>query len=345
MGYSDLSILKGGFRGWQQSGLATVKGDYVLAHSLGLYVDRMLETPSISANSLMQKLAAQEDILIIDSRDPVDFRYSTLPGSINIPIAELVYRVPDLIESKSSQIVVHCGGVTRGVLGAQTLIDAKLPNQVMWLQEGTTGWGIAGGDLCRGKTEPENPPSDGATNYATNTAQYLATQYNLAYLEPDELEGWRLKNQNRTCYVIDVRSREDYLANHHPDAIHIPGGELVGMTQDHIATYNARLCLLGDTYSARAEITASWMLRNGWGDVVILKNWEHETENNVSANPCDITEPDNGSSTSVAGPENTPISILQTSVDTRQQIFKSFLHDQPYRFNLNVADTSNDRSD
>lgn len=342
-GYSNLEVLLGGFDQWRQSGSPVITGDYVLAHAFGLYVNQVLATPSISADLLMQKLAAKEDILIIDSRDPRDFLDSTLPGAKNVPIAEMVHRVPDMVNDDSTQIVVHCGGVTRGVLGAQTLVDAIFPNRVMWLLDGTGGWCMAGGELCRGETEPAKPPSGKAAAYAARTALNLARQLNLTYLEPGELEDWRRENRQRTCYLIDVRSRDEFLAGHYPNAMNVPGGELVGMTQDHIATYNARLCLIGDPLSARAEITADWMLKNGWEDVVILRNWEHRSETLVTVSPSDVTQADELTSKPADQPEPAPMSQYQASIDNRQNIFKCFMRDHPYRFNLAASKLANDR--
>jgi rhodanese-related sulfurtransferase len=342
-GYSNLEVLPGGFDQWRQSGLPVITGDYVLAHAFGMYVNQVLATPSISANRLMQKLAAREDILIIDSRDPRDFQNSTLPGAKNVPIAEMVHRVPDMVDDESTQVVVHCGGVTRGVLGAQTLIDANFPNRIMWLVDGTGGWCMAGGELRRGETEPAKPPSDKATAYALKTALNLARQLNLTYLEPDDLEDWRRGNRQRTCYLIDIRSRDEFLAGHYPNAMNVPGGELVGMTQDHIATYHARLCLIGDTLSARVEITADWMLKNGWEDVVILRNWEHRYETEVTASPGDVTHADESTSKPADQPETAPMSQYQASIDNRQNIFKCFMRDHPYRFNLTASKLASDR--
>ncbi len=336
--YSNLAILRGGFDLWRQSGLPAITGDYVLEHSFGLYVDRLLGTPSISADGLMRKLEAREDILIIDSRDPGDFRNSTLPGAKNVPIAEMVYRLPDMVNDESTQVVVHCGGVTRAVLGAQTLIDAKFPNRVSWLVDGTTGWCIAGGELCRGEIQPGKAASDKATDFASKTAHGLAAQLNLNYLEPGELDDWKRENRQRTCYLIDIRGHDEFLAGHYPNAIHVPGGELAGMTQDHIATRNARLCLIGDKLSARAEISAGWMLKNGWGDVVILKNWEHGSGTVTSVSPGETPRANDPFPKPTDRPEPTPVSELQASIDSRQHIFKSFMRDRPYRFNLDLVD-------
>jgi rhodanese-related sulfurtransferase len=334
IGYSNVCVLGGGFDHWQQAGLPAIAGDYVLAHAFGLYVNQLLGTPQISADNLMQKLQAGQDILIVDSRDPGDYRDATLPGALNVPIAELVCKISDLITDESTQIVVHCGGVTRAVLGAQTLIEAKLANPVSWLVEGTTGWCISGGELCRGREKTDVPASKTATSYAAKTARDLAKQWDLVYLEPAEIEDWISDNPQRTCYLIDVRSREEFLSDTYANANHIPGGELVGMTQDHIATYNARLCLIGDADTARTEITAAWMLKNGWDDIVILKNWGAASEAGYAGKLSAAEAADDSSSMPTDKPEPPAMSQLQASVDIRQHIFKSFMQDHPYSFNL-----------
>jgi len=334
IGYSNLCILRGGIEHWQQSGMPTITGDYVLAHSLGLYVNQILQTPSISAQSLMQKLEAGEDVLIIDSRDPRDYQDSTLPDAVNVPIADIICSIPDLIDDDSTQIVVHCGGVTRAVLGAQTLIDAQLANPVMWLSEGTTGWCLSGGELCHGEIKPGKPVSKSAITYAAKTARDLVEQWDLVYLEPAEIEDWIGENPQRTCYLIDVRSSEEFSGGHYANAINIPGGELVGMTQDHIATYHARLCLIGDVDTARAEITAAWMLKNGWTDIVLLRNWESASEPEDSDTSSDAVAAHDSSAKPAGKPEPAAMELLQASVDMRQHIFESFMRDHPYSFDL-----------
>ncbi len=330
LGYANLEILAGGFDHWAELGLPCITGDYVLAHAFGLFINQQLATPSISAQRLMQKLGAGEDVLIIDSRDPGDYRSSTLPGSRNVPIAEMVSRIPDMVKDDDTQVVVHCGGVTRAVLGAQTLLDTNFPNPVMWLLEGTTGWCIAGGELCQGETESQKPSSEETIAQSMKVAQELAVEFDLVYFGPAEIEGWKRENSQRTCYLIDIRDRDEYLAGHYPGSMHVPGGELVGMTQDHIATWHARLCLIGDRQSASAEITATWMLKNGWDDVVILQHWEDK----AIAGQGDISEAAEPASTAAGKPEPAPLSRLQTSVDIRQHIFERFKRDRPYRFNL-----------
>jgi hypothetical protein len=97
------------------------------------------------------------------------------------------------------------------------------------------------------------------------------------------------------------------------------------MTQDHIATWHARLCLIGDRKTADAEISVCWMLQNGWRDIVILKNWEDRAVSGKG----DLDEADGPAPPATASPEAAPLSRLQASVDIRRHIFERFNRDRP----------------
>ena len=79
----------------------------------------------------------------------------SIPGGINVPGAELVLRVRDLAPSPQTMVVVNCAGRTRSIIGAQSLINAGVPNKVVALRNGTMGWSLAG--LMRAAAEPARP--------------------------------------------------------------------------------------------------------------------------------------------------------------------------------------------
>ncbi len=63
---------------------------------------------------------------------------------MNVPGAELVLRVHELAPSPDTLVVVNCAGRTRSIIGAQSLINAGVPNRVVALRNGTMGWTLAG---------------------------------------------------------------------------------------------------------------------------------------------------------------------------------------------------------
>jgi len=58
--------------------------------------------------------------------------YTAAPVTNVLPGAELVYRIRELAPDPNTFVVVNCAGRTRSIVGAQTLIDAGIPNRVAW---------------------------------------------------------------------------------------------------------------------------------------------------------------------------------------------------------------------
>ncbi len=274
MGYTDLSILDGGIQGWLAAGNNLIDGNYVIAHAFGYFIEQIYQTPIITARQLMEKQAAGEDIVVIDARAESDYLTSSLPDAISVPAAEVARRIPDLVTNDDTQVVVHCAGITRAALGAQGVINCGIKNPVYSLRDGTRGWYLAGGELASDQSVRQPQPSPSAKAFCGFSRQQLCKKFDFNYISINKLTEWRAQNSDRTCYLIDVRSQEEFLDGHYPGAIWVPGGELVGMTIDHIATRNARLCLFADEDCTRAEITASWMFQQQWSDVVIVSDWK-----------------------------------------------------------------------
>jgi rhodanese-related sulfurtransferase len=80
------------------------------------------------------------DIKVLDSRPFDEYARISIPTGINVPGAELVLRVRDIVPSPGTTIVVNCAGRTRSIIGAQSLINAGVPNKVVALRNGTMGW-------------------------------------------------------------------------------------------------------------------------------------------------------------------------------------------------------------
>ena len=92
------------------------------------------------------------DIKVLDSRPFDEYSHISIPTGINVPGAELVLRVRDIVPSPDTTIVVNCAGRTRSIIGAQSLINAGVPNKVVALRNGTMGWHLAGLTCDSGKT-------------------------------------------------------------------------------------------------------------------------------------------------------------------------------------------------
>ena len=107
----------------------------------------------------------------------------SIPGGIDTPGAELVYRVRDLAPDPKTLVVVNCAGRTRSIIGAQSLINAGLPNPVVALRNGTMGWHLAGYALERESERRFGPISDAALTWAQAAAARVGARFGVRRID------------------------------------------------------------------------------------------------------------------------------------------------------------------
>jgi rhodanese-related sulfurtransferase/predicted metal-dependent enzyme (double-stranded beta helix superfamily) len=268
-GYRDIHVLAGGLAAWSAAGYELYSGVFVPSKAFGEYVEHHDNTPRISAGELKAKLDAGEDLVVVDSRPMGEYNVMNIPGALDCPGAELVYRVPELAPDPDTLVVVNCAGRTRSIIGAQSLINAKLPNKVVALKNGTMGWHLAGFELERGNAKEAPLPGPEALGKARALADQVASRFRIPRLDRAGLA--RLAAQSdRTLYLFDVRSPEEFAQGHLQGAASAPGGQLVQATDSYMATRNARVALV-DSEGVRAVMTASWLLQMGWPEVYVVE--------------------------------------------------------------------------
>ncbi len=268
LGYTDVSWLDGGMQAWAEKGYELISGVNVPSKLFGEYVQAQYETPHIDPQALQQLLDRGDDILIVDSRPSDEFFNVSIPGAVNCPGAELVYRVPEAVKSDDTLVVVNCAGRTRSIIGCQSLLNAGLKNRVLALRNGTIGWHLAGLPLAHGKESLLPPPSAATLATTTQMTQMVAQRFGVRSIDSGELANLAAQAASRTLYILDVRSPQEYARGHLHDSLSAPGGQLVQATDQYIGTRHARIVLV-DTDGVRATMTASWLVQMGWRDVYV----------------------------------------------------------------------------
>ena len=267
-GYSDLSFLQGGVAAWEKAGLELFSGVNVPSKAFGEHIEHESGTPSISAEELEALMRSGTDMVVLDSRPFDEFQRVSIPTATNVPGAELVLRVHDIAPSPDTLVVVNCAGRTRSIIGAQSLINAGLPNKVVALRNGTMGWTLAGFTPDSGKSKRAPDPSAECLAWAKAATERVARRFGIMRIDRAGLESFRA-DVTRTLYLLDVRDPAEYAAGHLPGAVSAPGGQLVQATDQYVGTLGARLILVDDK-EVRAVMTASWLKQMGWRDVFVL---------------------------------------------------------------------------
>ena len=269
-GYSDVSMLGGGIEAWAAAGYTLVSGVNVPSKAFGEVVEHELGTPSVSAEEFQSMITAGDDLVILDSRPTPEFTNFSIPGGVCCPGAELAYRVHDAAPSPDTTVVVNCAGRTRSIIGAQSIINAGVPNRVVSLRNGTMAWHLSGLELAKGATKHAGRPSAVGLGKARASAARVAERFNVRTIDRAALDRWRTQADERSLFVFDVRTREEYEAGHLPDTRWIAGGQLVQTTDEQVGTLRSRIVAVDDD-GVRATMTASWLVQMGWRDAVVLE--------------------------------------------------------------------------
>jgi rhodanese-related sulfurtransferase len=267
-GYSDLAILNGGIDAWAAAGYELFSGVNVPSKAFGEYIEHESGTPSIAAAELEQLLRDKADIVVLDSRPFDEYSRVSIPTGVNVPGAELVLRAREIAPSPETTIVVNCAGRTRSIIGAQSLINAGVPNKVVALRNGTMGWSLAGFTCDSGKNRRAPEVTQKTLDWARTAALQVAQSCGVERIDRAMLETWR-NDQTRTLYLFDVRDPAEYAAGHVAGAVSAPGGQLVQATDQYVGTLGARIVLVDDA-EVRAAMTGSWLRQMGWNDAFIL---------------------------------------------------------------------------
>jgi rhodanese-related sulfurtransferase len=268
LGYTNCYLLQGGTDGWASNGGELYAGVNVPSKAFGEFVEHTYDTPRIPAAELKALIDANADMVILDSRPMGEFRRMSIPHGVDCPGAELVHRVKEVAPDPNTLVVVNCAGRTRSIIGAQSLLNAGLENRVVALENGTMGWELAGYQVARDHENHAPDPSDGSQVWSTAAAAAVGARFGVQEIGVDQLAEWQLDGE-RTTYLLDVRTPEEFNEGHLDGSLSAPGGQLVQATDEYVSTHNARLVLVDDN-GVRATMTASWLQQLGWPDAVVL---------------------------------------------------------------------------
>ena len=266
LGWTAVHLLEGGLAGWRAGDGELFRDVNSASKAFGELVEHERHTPSLPAEEVKAMLDRGEDVVVLDTRRWDEYQTMCIPGGTSVPGAELLLRVRDLAPDPATRVIVNCAGRTRSLIGAQSLVNAGIPNPVAALRNGTIGWTLAGFELAQGQQRRFGPASAANRVAAHAAAQSLADRAGALRLDAAGLARWQA-DPARTLYCWDVRTPEEYAAGHRPGFGSAPGGQLVQETDVFCAVRGARV-VLADAGPAedgvRAAMTAHWLAQMGW---------------------------------------------------------------------------------
>jgi rhodanese-related sulfurtransferase len=276
LGYEGVHLLEAGIHGWSAAGYPLFPSTNVPSKAFAEIVEHQMGTPAITAEELERRRRAGDKIVVLDSRPLDEYARFHVPGALPCPGAELTLRFADLVPDPDTPVVVSCAGRTRGIIGAQSLITAGVPNRVMSLQGGTQGWRLAGLELERNAPGELPPLSAAAVVTARERTHAVAERFGIRFIDGATLRAWHADAGTRTTYLLDVRTPDEFAAAHLPASISAPGGQLVQAIDRWVGIRGARLVLVDDK-SVRAVMTAQWLQQMGWDAAVLDRPLEGAT--------------------------------------------------------------------
>ena len=266
LGYGDVHALAGGVTAWGAR-YPLFPSSNVPSKAFAELVEIDRHTPHVTPAELDRLRREGQKVAVLDSRTVEEFNRFHVPGAITCPGAELVHRFTDLVPDRDTLVVVSCAGRTRSIIGAQSLINAGVPNKVVSLQGGTQAWRLSGLELERDTGASLTPVSDAAAAAARSWAEGVAARYGVRMIDRATLAAWQA-DETRTTFALDVRTPQEYAAGHLAGSVSAEGGQLVQAIDRWVGTRGARLVLIDDT-GTRAIMTAHWLKQMGWDAVVL----------------------------------------------------------------------------
>jgi rhodanese-related sulfurtransferase len=269
LGYIDVGILQGGCAGWKAAGGELFSGVNVPSKAFGEFIEHHYDTPRVPPDEIKRLIDSGKKLVILDSRPYAEYHRMNIPGGIDVPGAELVYRVHDLAPDPDTLVVVNCAGRTRSIIGCQSLRNAGIPNQVVALKDGTMGWELAGYQCERGSTHEAPAPSAAGAEQARAAAERVARRFEVKFATRDQVQAWQ-RDPGRSLFLLDVRTQQEFEQGRIAGSRHAPGGQVVQATDEFVGVRGARIVCI-DPARVRSVMTASWLNQMGWSEAYVLE--------------------------------------------------------------------------
>jgi rhodanese-related sulfurtransferase len=269
--------------------------------------DSLNSIPLRHTAELTQALRNGQEVAIVDLREEADFGTGHPLFATNLPLSKLEIEVLDRIPRRSTAITLYDNGQcynprtgTRLAEVAYQRLKALGYVDVALLAGDLAGWKEAGGEVftdlnSQSKAfaawaEYHHQPS-APQESAPEIAREWAARTGAQQIDLAQFIQWQADGQ-RTLYLFDVRSPEEFQAGHLPGARNVPGDRLTQSIDQFASVRGARVVLI-DNDGVRANLAASRLAQLNWDAFVLADGGKPEAL---------FTESGNGTVTSAPVP-------------------------------------------
>ena len=171
----------------------------------------------ISAPELKERILAGDELAILDIREEGIYFQRHLLWATNVPLSRLELLANDLVPRRDVQVVVYDGGPKgqeKPARRAQDRLTELGFSNVLLLQGGVAGWQEAGFEIFSGLNVPSK-----------TFGEFLLQQRKPKEILPLQLHE-RLSHRENLV-VLDSRPMDEFKVMSIPDAVDVPGAELV----------------------------------------------------------------------------------------------------------------------
>ncbi len=274
-GYTDVTSLSGGFKGWKEAGYATVGGGPTLLDNYSTMLANMVSYNTVKADDLLVELAEDTPPFLLDVRSATELEENGhIEGATHIPLNELAQHL-DLLPGFDTPIVAYCGSGWRATI-AMTALHGMGWTNVRALKTTFADWKDAGNPVVEGIPEP-------MVLDVAQPAENLVKAVDPALVAVKDV-GWGVKKaedlnialvDNPDMILIDVRRAEELTEK---GVIAVEDQELLSIPMENFVTDKAMWPADKDAEIViycgsghRSTMAMTILLTQGYSNVTSLK--------------------------------------------------------------------------
>ena len=210
----------------------------------------------ISPATLAILRQSQDEWALFDVREPAEIHAGHIPNATPLPRRMIELQLAQLVQRRSTPIVLYDDGGKRAALASATLEELGYDN-VSVLDGGTTAWIASGAALVEGKNVPSKA-----------FAEEMFEHERVPQMTAEELAAKRAGGA--PLVLCDIRAPDEHAIGHVPGAHNVPGVEIAAIAQDLV---QRRETVIVHCAGRTRSILACQSLRAlGVPDVYALKN-------------------------------------------------------------------------